>query len=450
MKLQTKIQLFSSVFMLIIILLINTAIYFLFYNISADSELDELSIQTDMIVEALNESPDLAEEELLKAFLPNEGMIRVIGKDSKPIIPILTKKKEYSRLDSVFSTSETRTINTDVAKEHVAVISKPIIWNNGDVVTLQVSNHLIALHENMRTLFYVLLVASIVMLIPLLIGANVLSRFLLKPIKALTKAMKQNTTQAGWNKITDLNKSKDELYEMEATFNEMIDHLEENFQKQEVFVSDASHELKTPISIIKSYAQLLSRRGRDHPELFNESVEAIESESDRMQKLVEQMLDLAKNQASNTMEEVDFTAVCLDAVKTFRGARNREIYFQAGNMPIIVRGNKDHLEQVVYVLIDNALKYSEQAIEVQLKESEQWMSFSVTDYGNGIPQGEQDRIFDRFYRMDKARSRETGGTGLGLPIAQAITKAHHGHLEVTSEVGKGSTFTLKLPQVKNN
>ena len=450
MKLQTKIQLFSSVFMLILILLINTAIYFLFYNISADSELEQLAAQTDMMVEALNNSSDIPEQELLEAFLPSDGMIRVIGEDSKSVIPILTKKNEYRRLDSAYSTSESRTINTDVAKENVAVITKPIIWNNGDVVTLQVSEHLIALHENMKTLFYVLLVASIVMLIPIFIGANALSRFLLKPIKTLTEAMKGNTTHAQWRKITNLNKSKDELYEMEKTFNEMIDYLKENFRKQEVFVSDASHELKTPISIVKSYAQLLSRRGIDNPKLVHESIEAIDSEADRMQKLVEQMLNLAKNQATQTMENVDFTAVCSEAVKIFRGASDREIHFQHMDEQVSVLGNKDHLEQIVYILIDNALKYSEQSIDIHLTRDDKWINFVVTDYGQGIPQDEQERIFDRFYRIDKARSRETGGTGLGLPIAKAITEAHQGHLSVESEVGKGTTFTLKLPYPSKN
>src|SRR5699024_6555766 len=129
-----------------------------------------------MMVKALNNSSAIPVHELLEAFIPSDGMIRVIGEDSKWVIRILTKNNAYRRLDSAYSTSESRTINTNVAKENVAVITKPIIWNNGDVVTLQVSEHLIALHENMKTLFYVLLVASIVMLIPIFIGANALSR----------------------------------------------------------------------------------------------------------------------------------------------------------------------------------------------------------------------------------------------------------------------------------
>lgn len=445
MKLKTKIQFFSSLFVLLLIVLVNTAIYFLFYKVSANSELEQLNGQADMIVEALNESGDISEEELLKAFLPSEGMIRVIGKDSTSVIPVLTKKDEYLQLESVYTTSEFKTINTEVAKENVAVVSKPVIWENGDVVTLQVSQHLIVLEENMRILFYVLLVASVVMLLPIFMGANVLSRFILKPIKTLTGAMKENTVYGEWKKITDLNQSQDELYEMESTFNDMIDYLEENFRKQEVFVSDASHELKTPISIVKSYAQLLSRRGKDNPELVKESVEAIESEADRMQKLVEQMLSLAKNEVHDTIESVDFSALCLETVHRFSGTTRRTFQLDVEE-GLIVSGNKDHLEQVLYILIDNALKYSEQSVAISLKKIETAIRFKVTDYGVGIPESEQARIFDRFYRVDKARSRETGGSGLGLPIAKAITDAHGGHLFVTSQMNRSTTFTLELPR----
>src|SRR5699024_4843335 len=133
MKLQTKIHLFSSVFMLILILLINTAIYFLFYKFSADSELDQLAGRTDVITETLNKNPDIAEQALLKAFLPNDGMIRVIDKDSTTVIPTLTKKNEYRRLASSYTTTENRKMDKTANQDNVAVIEKPIIWDNGDI-----------------------------------------------------------------------------------------------------------------------------------------------------------------------------------------------------------------------------------------------------------------------------------------------------------------------------
>lgn len=450
MKLQTKIQLFSSVFMLILLLLINTTTYFMFYKVSATSDLNELAVQTDMIVEGLNENNDIGEAELLKAFLPSDGMIRVIGKEEEAVIPTLTKKNDYRTLASVYTTKESKSLEKSETKENIAVINKPIIWNDGEVVTLQVSKHLVSLQDDMRTLLFVLLIVSLVMLVPTYIAASILSRFLLKPIKSLTIAMRENTTQTEFKKITELNESKDELYEMEKTFNDMIDQLQENFNKQETFVSDASHELKTPISIVKSYAQLLSRRGLDHPDLFHESVEAIESEADRMQKLVEQMLNLAKNQVNNTFSNVDITLLCTEITKVFHGATNRSVYLTHNNEELIVSGNHDHLEQVIYILIDNALKYSEASIDLKLHGIGGSIILTVTDYGQGISVEDQKHIFDRFYRVDKARSRETGGTGLGLPIAKAIAQSHDGELTVNSIVGKGTTFTLKLPQINRN
>lgn len=450
MKLRTKIQLFSSLFMLVLILLVNTSIYYLFYNITADSELEQLAAQTNTIVETLNSNPEIQTSDLLDAYLPTDGMIRVIGEDGSLMIPELKKPTISSDLPREFSVNEMQTIMSQGNAANVAVISKPIIWNNGDVVTLQVSNHLLALEETMTTLFYVLVVASIIMLVPSIIAGIVLSRFLLSPIKALIQTMKENTRHANWKKIDAGNRSRDELYEMEKTFNEMIDYLKDNFEKQEVFVSDASHELKTPISIVKSYAQLLGRRGKENLELFNESVEAIDSEADRMQKLVEQMLSLAKNKTEAEMQQVDMAMLCEETIATFKGAYEREIIFEKRIPTLLVNGNPNQLEQVVYILIDNALKYSNDEIKVVISERNDEAIFNVTDYGHGISEKERERIFDRFYRIDKARSRDTGGTGLGLAIAKSIADAHNGRLFVTSNVGEGSTFTLTLPIVNEN
>lgn len=446
MKLGTKIQLFSSFFMLVLILLINTAIYYLFYNISADSELNELQAETNTIVETMKANPEIAESQLLRAYLPADGMIRVIRKNGDKVVTI-TKQNEYTTLPIKYETKEMKEVISH-AGVNVAAVSKPIIWNDGEIVTLQISKHLVTLQETMRTLFYVLVVASILMLIPTVIAGNLLSRFLLNPIKALIQTMKDNIRKEDWKKIRLKNHSRDELYQMEKTFNDMIDHLQASFQKQEQFVSDASHELKTPISIVKSYAQLLERHGKIRPEVFEEAVHAIDSEAIRMQKLVEQMLFLAKNKELNLGEKVDLFQLASEAKNTFAGVRYREIRLKKSTDKIFVDGNKDQLKQVVYILIDNALKYSDEAIQLDVSRRGKDAILSVTDLGEGIPEKEQNRIFDRFYRVDKARSRDTGGTGLGLSIARAIVKAHHGELSVDSKLKEGSTFTCKLPEAR--
>lgn len=230
----------------------------------------------------------------------------------------------------------------------------------------------------------------------------------------------------------------------------MIAHLKENFEKQEVFVSDASHELKTPISIIKSYAELMKRRGKSHPEVYEESVEAIDTEADRMQQLVNQLLDLAKNKQSVPSAALDVVKLAKKVVQTFQAAYERDIYFHSDSDSIIVKGNEEQLEQVIYILLSNALQYSDKEIKIQLSVEKDIVNLHVIDQGPGIPVEDQKRIFDRFYRVDQARTRRSGGTGLGLAIAKAIADAHKGTLKVNSEVGKGTTFTLRLQILKGN
>ncbi|MDO6450595.1 HAMP domain-containing histidine kinase [Oceanobacillus profundus] len=447
MKLRTKIQLFTSLFMLVLVLLVNTSIYFLFYKIAADSDLEQMAVQMDALTETLADNPDISNEEakrLIKAYLPTNGMIRVIDENDRPFI-LQTKSGAYETLPWEYVTTESKTIETQANGPDVAIITRPVIWNNGEIVTVQLSNHLNHLEETMKTLFYVLIVAGAIMLIPSIIAGTLLGRFLLNPIQKLIQTMKDNTKHAKWQKINLENRSKDELYEMEMTFNEMIDYLRDNFEKQEIFVSNASHELKTPIQIVKSYAQLLERRGMENPELLQESIEAIDSEADRMKKLVEQLLSLAKNRQAQEMNRVDLGELTEETVETFEKAYARKINFQQNADDLMVYGNRDQLEQVIYILIENAIKYSNDKINVSASKLNDDVIIQVKDHGQGIHEDEQKRIFDRFYRVDKARSRETGGTGLGLAIAKVITEEHHGEVSVSSKVGEGSTFTLCLP-----
>lgn len=444
MKLKTKIQLYSALIMFILLLIVNTSIYFLYYKNATESQLEQLASQTDNLVARLAENTEPDETgDLINAFLPVHGMAKVFPREGQPL-EFKYREEAYRTLEGEFTTEETREVIKPESGIHIAVVTKPIIWLDGEVVTLQVSNNLIEFTETMRTLLYVLIIASVIVLIPTVIGSNILARILLRPIHQLTQAMKENMKERKWKKINLEHPSKDELYEMEATFNEMIDQLKANFEKQEDFVSNASHELKTPIQIVKSYAELMKRRGLDHPDLLAESIEAIDSEADRMKHLVEQLLALAKNKTS-VQAKVELVQIIERSLEMFKGAYSREIEFHKNVDTVHVWGNSGQLEQIAYILVDNALKYSEDKIVVSLFTYNGEVIFSVKDFGEGISKEDQERIFERFYRVDKARSRETGGTGIGLSIAQDIVFEHKGRLSLESEVGQGTTFTLALP-----
>lgn len=445
MKLKTKIQLFSSLFMLVLLIIVNTAIYFLFYKVSADTELEQLYTQTNTIVETIRENPEIPQSQLLKAFVPENGIIRIVGSNNKELVPTMTKDLAFTELPYEFVNHETRKIERNEEGQIIVIVTKPVIWDDGSVAMLQVANYLIDLEEMMNTLLYVLVAASLIVLLPTVVAGNLLSKFILQPIQQLIDAMKVNMKEENWQTIDVQNKSKDELYEMEKTFNELISHLKESFIRQEQFVSDASHELKTPISIIKSYAELLKRRGKTHPELMGESLEAIESESERMQLLVNQLLDLAKNQQTFPYEPVDIVPIAEKVFQVFENAYNRKFHINIEDSSLVVEGNKDQIEQVIYILVSNAIAYSEKEITIHAFRKGDIAYIEVIDRGEGISADDQERIFDRFYRVDKARARSTGGTGLGLAIAKEIAKAHGGDLTVDSELGKGSTFSFALP-----
>src|SRR5699024_1863691 len=356
------------------------------------------------------------------------------------------KDEKYTNLKATYSDKETSKVTRDNNGTLVAVIEKPIIFEEDKIVTIQVANYLVSIEESMRKLFYVLIATSVAILIPTIIAGNALSRFILQPIKAIVDTMQKNKSAETWTLIEIKNRTKDELYVMESTFNEMMLYLKDSFQKQEAFVSNASHELKTPIAILKGYAQILERRGKNHPEVFDEAVAAIESETDRMEKLVQQLLLLAKSKEYAEMKPVDIQALIQKNIQTFTEACQRRINLtKKTEVNFFVQGNQDQLEQVIYILLDNALKYSRQDVDVSIQNLSNQLEVTVRDFGTGISEEHQAHIFDRFYRVDEARARNDGGTGLGLAIAKEIVHVHHGTLSVSSVVGEGTVFTILLP-----
>lgn|SRR5699024_925687 len=443
MKLKTKIQIIAITTMIASVALINTGIYFVFNNISEKIEMDHLTDQANMVTQTMNNNREIPYDDLMRSFLPHNGMIRLISEDGE-VKETITRDQQYRDLPVQYYDTEHATWVSGENKGRYGVVYKPYIENDGTVITIEMSNHFIELEETMRTLFYVLLGAAIIMLIPTIIAANVLSRTILKPIQQLIDTMRRNEEDATWQKINLKNRSKDELYEMGITFNRMIDRLQESFEKQEMFVSDASHELKTPIAIIKSYAQLMKRRAAD-PALTKESIEAIDSEADRMENLVKQMLILARSEEEVPYEEFYMDELCERTMRRFHGMTRKTLQFTPVHKNVLTYGAKDKLEQVIYILIDNAIKYGGEAIDLYVQYDGDNIKVTIHDDGKGIPKEAQEHIFDRFYRIDEARARKDGGTGLGLAIAKAIVQQHQGSLTVLSDDKIGTTFTLVLP-----
>ncbi|MFF2530368.1 ATP-binding protein [Brevibacillus sp. NPDC058079] len=449
MKIKNKIHLFSTVALLLMLLMVNSFIYFMFYKVTTDGELDRLQREVLHIQSGLNqigvESFDPAT--LLQPYLPSNGMIRIIDQQSRAIVtqevdstqPIPAPKPIFDRKasDGVF----------DVNGAKYAYVKVPIIWTNGKIVTLEVIESIAGLQENLSLLQNVLLFASLFVLIPAFFAGRMLSNLILRPVNSMIQTMEDIQARSIFKKIPLEHTSKDELQALGSTFNKMMDLLQQNFEKQQQFVSDASHELKTPLTVVESYAKLLKRWGSKKPEVLAESVEAIYSEAVRMKDMTNQMLLLANNSAEWNLDvkEIDLIPMCQTTITQLTNAYGRSFQLGANHESVPVMADEQKLKQVLVVLLDNAMKYSSNEIEVGVGLQGDRPYFSVKDYGMGIPKEDLQHVFDRFFRVDKARSRETGGVGLGLSIAKQIVDAHQGDIALDSEEGKWTLVTVFLP-----
>jgi two-component system sensor histidine kinase SenX3 len=216
------------------------------------------------------------------------------------------------------------------------------------------------------------------------------------------------------------------------------------------FVANISHELKTPVGALALLAETLL--GEDEPDVMRRLAERITSEAFRVAHTIDDLLELSRLEASPAKSEelLPVAVFVAEAVDRVRSAADRHgIVLEVEEVPekLTVQGERRQLVSAVVNLLDNAVKYSEpdSSIEVRACTDGEWVEVEVRDHGIGIPQRDLERIFERFYRVDRARSRETGGTGLGLAIVRHVASNHRGDVHVESREGEGSRFTLRLP-----
>lgn len=246
--------------------------------------------------------------------------------------------------------------------------------------------------------------------------------------------------------------SQDELRELTERINNLLSDIEDSFNRQKKFVSDASHELKTPIAVIRGYSDMLTRWGKDDKAVLDESVEAIKREAENMQRIVEQLLFLAKlGKFSLNPTVFDLAAELRALIDAYSVAGVTNPITYAGLEKCVVNLDKNMISECVRALTDNAVKYSDPSapIEIRLNRTENGLLIDVADNGQGIAEKDLPYVFDRFYRCDRARARDGNSTGLGLTITKSIVETMHGKVSVVSTMGKGSTFTVFIPTEGN-
>ncbi|WP_144528322.1 ATP-binding protein [Peribacillus simplex] len=444
MRLRKKINLYTAVLFIFLLLLMNVSIYFVFSNLMMVNELNRAKAETKKISFDVSKNVnDISPNDLLRAYLPIDGMIGIVNEGQrKGTVVTSNSEKQLSNRDSSFYPGEKSAIITYHQKKYVFV-SNPIVWGDGSVVNLQITKSITATEEMLAVLRIVLIAVTVIAMIPVLISSTILSNFIARPIRSMIDTMKEIQTSGQFKRLSLEEKSKDELVEMGKTFNHMIDLLQANFEKQEQFVSNASHELKTPLTVIESYASLLKRKGLERPDLFAESIEAIHSEAIRMREMTEEMLLLAKHQEKWNIEKetIILNDIIAELAKVYKNAYNRTVEIYSGDAIEAVT-DIQKLKQLLFIFLDNARKYSDEHIAVYIGQTSDDAYIRIEDRGDGIPKAELPKVFDRFYRVDKARSRKQGGSGLGLSMAKEIADAIDVRIEMDSLEGRGTIVTL--------
>jgi heavy metal sensor kinase len=322
---------------------------------------------------------------------------------------------------------------------------------NGRLYTIQMGEPTDDVMETLSVFRFYLLTFAPLLLLLLAGGGYWLSRRALSPVDALVRTAR---TISGTNLHGRLEKlhTGDELQRLSDTLNEMLDRIEAAFRSVTQFTADASHELRTPVSLMRTEAELALRKSRGETE-YKESLRHILVEAERTTLLIEELLSLAR--ADSGGETLKLQAI--DLKKTLRGAIDgwrqvatiRNIQFaadiEAGDA--FVLGDQAALRRVIDILLDNAFKYTRPGgtVSLSLEQRGTTAVIRVRDDGIGIAEQEHDKVFERFYRVDKARSRELGGSGLGLSIAQWIVLQHRGFITLESNLGEGSVFCVELP-----
>jgi len=302
--------------------------------------------------------------------------------------------------------------------------------------------------RRIRTLF--LLSAPAVLLVAAL-GGYWISRRALAPVDALTSAARTIGIQNLSRRLTVL-ATGDELQRLSETWNDMLARLESAVKRLSQFTADASHELRTPIALIRTTAELALRRERS-PEIYREALRQVVAESERTSHLVEDLLLLARSDAglpALPLERLELTPLVRDVCRqgqVLAEERQLELSAEMPDQPVYVEANDASLRRLLLLLLDNAVKYTPPGghITVTVNPDPAGATVAVRDTGIGIPDSALPHVFERFYRVDESRNRDGAGSGLGLSIAKWIAERHHASLEAESAMGHGSVFRIRFP-----
>ncbi|MGW9527684.1 HAMP domain-containing sensor histidine kinase [Paenibacillus terrae] len=449
-----KLAVWSSLLLCILFVLYNGVQYFTI-NQWMVSE-GKVSIRKSMNeLQTLLQEKHLSAQEIVNSrrFVENlndrHQMIRILNQQGVPLLSVSNELPEDWFLPQ--AARSTQIMTAWHLEDQVLIMRSPL---NSDhfTGTIEIINNMENIEKISDKIKAVMIAGGIGAIILSALGGIFLSRQLMRPIQSMTGTMIRIRKKGLHEERVQVSDNNDELSNLGKVFNELIDQLERSFLQQKQFVEDASHELRTPISIIEGHISLLNRWGKHDPAILDESLRVSVQELERLKGIVNDLLELTRAESKNLEQDVpaiDISHTIQYTLTNFNMLHPDMIFREELNPleKVQIKITPQHLEQLLLIMLDNAVKYAGSSKEIlvtgTLERNE--VCIHITDYGIGIPTEDLPYLFDRFYRVDKARSREQGGTGLGLAIAKQLVKRYNGDIRVSSIENIGTTVTLGFP-----
>lgn len=467
-SLQVKYALSYFVIFAVVLVLLNTYPLMASQELLFTSKRDSLKSQTAVMASALMELESLSAEQVARVMnmLDSMGTTRILVTDPAGLILYDSTRQpgegeedssngeaeyRYALYQEVVSALRGNDVfySRYVDRMFTSTAAMPIVYRGmviGAIYILEVDQAqgqlLDSLQQNLRTISLVIAAVTVVM-------STFFSKMLTARIAALLRAIRIVGEGEYGHRLQPV--GRDEMAQLAGEFNQLTDRLQTTEEVRRRFVSDASHELKTPLASIRLLTDSILQNEAVDPDTVREFVGDIGEEAERLQRITEKLLTLTRLDAGTPVEAeaVPVEEVAQRVTHMLRPlARAVEVDLRVKlEEGLTVRATRDDLYQILFNLMENAVKYNLPGGEITLagKGEEAWAVLTVEDTGVGIPEEDIDRIFDRFYRVDKARSRAAGGTGLGLSIVRDTARRHGGDVTAHRREGKGTCFTVRLP-----
>lgn len=443
LSISQRLTLQYSVILFCILISFSMLIFFYIRHNTAETVRKEVKSSADIVLDYLHNIQSLDELSQSNVVLSQSTAYSIFDKDNKLIYssrPDLAYMNTLSESSSILQKIGTARRNSQIIFAHRDLHIMESLYH------VQVADVM----DSAGALPRVLLITSIFGIVVCFVSGTFLTKKLLHPIKYISMTAKEITSQ-NLDKRIHIAGPDDELKELADIINSMVERLEEDFEKQRRFVSDTSHELRTPLSVIHGYINMLDRWGKSDSQVLDESLASLKTEVDNMKNLIENLLYLAKvDNCTIVMNPQPFpVSILLKEVCDETMLVNGQIKFSYDCKDYLaITADYNALKQVLRILLDNSIKFSDPSKKIWIiaDEAQNGVSITVADQGTGIPSESLPYIFDRFYRVDSSRNKNTGGAGLGLSIAKQIVKSHKGTICAQSEPGQGTKITLHIPQ----